>query len=324
MVYRFLATGLIILLSLFSSAPLSALSIYNYDQALELSPPVLNLNADPGEEITTTLKLRNISELQLLIKSSVNDFVANDKDGTPKLILDDDHDNPHSMKSWFSSISDLSLDSQELRNIPITIKIPAGTSPGGYYSVVNFVGVPTNDTNSETIFSASLGAMIFLQVNGEINEKATIDSFYTYYDNSSRSTIFEQTPINFELTVKNTGNVHIQPTGKITVKDMFGNTISSLPINDEIYNILPNSSLEFTQSLDKSTLGSFPLFGFYSATIELDYGQNSDQILSSSTSFWVVPYKVLLIGAAISLAIVFATVSIIKFYKKHKTKQSKK
>src|SRR4051812_38713195 len=74
----------------------------NVGQALEIAPPVINLTANPGQTITTQIFLRNVSSGPLVVNGTTNDFVAAGEDGTPKVLLNDDSNNPYSMKSWVS------------------------------------------------------------------------------------------------------------------------------------------------------------------------------------------------------------------------------
>src|SRR6476469_3229649 len=121
-----------------SAATVPATNPSSAGQALEIAPPVLSLTADPGQVIKTTLKLRNVSNDRLVVRGQVNDFVANGEDGTPKLILDDGETNPYSMKSWIQALPALNMKSKELQDLPVTIHVPAGSAPGGYFAVIRF------------------------------------------------------------------------------------------------------------------------------------------------------------------------------------------
>src|SRR3546814_554063 len=58
-------------------------------QALEIAPPVINIKANPGETVKTTISLRDVSTSPLVVRNQINDFVAAGEDGTPKILLDD-------------------------------------------------------------------------------------------------------------------------------------------------------------------------------------------------------------------------------------------
>src|SRR5438105_15027462 len=68
----------------------------NTGQALEIAPPVINLTANPGQTIKTQILLRDISSGSLIVTGQANDFVAAGEDGTPKVILNEEANNPYS------------------------------------------------------------------------------------------------------------------------------------------------------------------------------------------------------------------------------------
>ena len=58
-------------------------------QALEIAPPVVNISANPGQTVKTQISLRDVSSGPLIVTGQINDFVAGDENGTPKILLDD-------------------------------------------------------------------------------------------------------------------------------------------------------------------------------------------------------------------------------------------
>lgn len=107
-------------------------------QALEIAPPVINLKADPGQTISTTINLRDISSQPLVVTGTVDDFTANGEDGIPKILLDQAEPTPYSIKSWVQPLSKLTLKSRQIEALPVTIVVPKDASPGGYYGVIRF------------------------------------------------------------------------------------------------------------------------------------------------------------------------------------------
>lgn len=269
-------------------------------QALEIAPPVISLTADPGQTITTNISLRDISSGDLLVTNEVNDFVAGGEDGTPRVILDEDSSNPYSLKSWITTIPQILLKPKEIKSIKVTISVPANASPGGYFGVIRFTGTPPELEGTGVSLSASLGSLILIKINGDAKEQLAIEDFYVA-NGDSKGSLFEATPLNFVERIKNTGNIQEQPAGLVTIKDMFGNVVATLPVNQPPRDILPDSIRKFEQPLDSSVIGNRILFGYYTASLDVTYGAEK-QTLTSSTSFWIIPYK--LIGLVIVLLIV--------------------
>ncbi len=302
---RFIAvTTCIITLACVASASV-AHAANETGQALEIAPPVVNLTADPGEVKDVSISLRDISENSLVVSGQVNDFSARGEDGTPQLNLDDTEANPYSIKSWIDPLKQLTLQPREVKSLPVTIRVPKNAAPGGYYGVIRFTANAPGVTGNGVSLSASLGALIFIRVNGDAKESTSVAEFYTSSKDGTRNWLFESQPVTFVARVKNDGNVHEQPTGQITVKDIFGNVVTSVNMNLERRNVLPGSIRKFESDMDKSNIGDRFLFGYYTASIKLTYG-TKDQTTTANLSFWVIPWRLVLtvIGVVIVLIIV--------------------
>jgi hypothetical protein len=281
-------------------------------QALEIGPPVITLSGNPGETVETTISLRDISSTDLYVSAQVNDFEANGEDGTPKVILDEDVTTPYSFKEWLRPIAPLVLEPREIRSLKVYIDIPDSASPGGYYGIVRFTGVPPELEGTGVSLNASLGSLIFLKVNGEANEELALEEF-SASSGGITSWILEGTPITFTQRIKNTGNTFEQPVGLITVKDMFGKTIATIPVNEEQRLIIGNSTRKFEQTLDSSILGDKILFGKYTAEFTMSYGTSSTE-LTDTMSFWVIPYKLIGMGIILLIVLFFALRFLIRRY----------
>lgn len=275
-------------------------------QALEIAPPVLNLKADPGETIKTVISLRDVSTSALVVRNQINDFIAAGEDGTPKLLLDDSKEqSPYSLKEWVQPLPELTLKPKEVNKLPVTIHVPKNAAPGGYYAVIRFTASPPGLDGTGVSLSASLGTLILLRVNGDAKEDMQVEQFAAS-KNGEVNWLFESQPITFLTRVKNNGSLHEQPTGQITIKDMFGNTVANVNVNLNRNNVLPASIRKFEQPLDSSVIGDRALFGPYTADLKLSYGSEG-QTITSSTSFWVIPYRMILFAV---LLIVIAIVVI--------------
>jgi hypothetical protein len=266
-------------------------------QALEIGPPVLNLSANPGETIKATISLRDVSPTSLLVHGQVNDFIASGEDGTPKIILDEGVTSPYSFKDWVAPLSSLTLKSKQVKTLPITINVPANASPGGYYGVVRFTATPPDLEGTGVSLAASLGSLILLKINGAAKESLSITEFSASHD-GNKGTLFETAPIVFTERLKNSGNIHEEPTGTVTITDMFGNTLATLGVNQPTRDILPDSIRKFESSLDETNIGSKILFGLYHAELKVTYGE-SKQTLTSKFDFWVIPYTLIGIGIVV-------------------------
>jgi hypothetical protein len=289
----------------------SAQSTTRKGQGLEISPPLRDLKANPGQTVKTTVKVRNVTNNPLDVKAAVNDFTAAGEDGQPKLLLTDQETTPYSIKDWITTISSVTLQPKEQKTVNITMNVPSNASPGGHYGVVRFTGTPPGESSNAVALSASIGALILVRVSGNIQELASVEQFYTAQNNHQRW-LFEYGPVDLVQRIKNTGNVHIKPSGTVRVTNTFGRETATLKINEGGGNILPSSIRKFQQTLNKKLL-----FGRYKAQADIVYG-SKNTILVASTVFWVIPYKLIAIILALIALLIFG----IKRYNRYVIKRS--
>lgn len=282
-------------------------------QGLEISPPLAELKADPGQTIRTTLRIRNVTQQTLVVSSEINDFTAGGEDGQPKLLLEEGESSPYSVKEWISTIPEVTLKSGEQQPVTITMTVPGNASPGGHYGVVRFTGTPPGIEGTGVSLSASIGQLILVNISGNVTESAKIAEIFAS-QNNERSGFFEYGPITLVERIENTGNVHIKPSGTVRVTNMFGKETASFSLNENGGNILPSSIRKFEQQVDKKLL-----FGRYTIQVDAVYGADN-KITTGSSTFWVIPYKLILMAIAAIALIIF----LIKRYNRHIVKKASK
>lgn len=293
-------------------------------QALEISPPLLSLDADPGNSINTKILVRDISAVDLLVTTEINDFESDGVTGAPKILLNekDSEKNPYSLKDWIATIPSIKLEAKQIESVPVTINVPASASPGSYFAVVRFSGTPANQTGTSVGLTSSVGALVFVRVSGDAKRNLTISDFYAGNDGKKKG-LFESTPVDFTVQLKNEGNVVEQPVGTITVKDMFGNEQGRLPVNSTESYVLPGSTREFSAKFDSSTVGKNRiLFGRYTADLKISYGDN--KTLTETMSFWIIPYKLIILLVIILVGIIIAFRTWMLRYKKRVINQARR
>jgi hypothetical protein len=267
-------------------------------QGLEISPPVIELSANPGDTLTTSIRIRNVTSGQLIAKGKADDFGAGSgEDGQPKLLLDETGSTRFSLKYWVQGVPDLLLAPQELKITTIKIVVPKNAEPGGHFGVVRFTAVPPELDGTGVSLSASIGALILLKVSGAITEKVSLSEFSTSQSTTEKGkppvvrkgSFFEHGPIDFLVRLHNEGSVHEKVTGTITVKDWTDKKVDTLQVNDKGGNVLPDSIRRFDVPFPQKQL-----FGHYTAALSLNYSNGKS--LTANLSFWVIPWKLILLG----------------------------
>jgi hypothetical protein len=268
-------------------------------QGLEISPPLIELAADPGQTLKTTIQIRNITTGTLIAKPQTNDFTSNGVDGLPQLQLDEGEPSPFSIRDWIAPIPDTRLEKDAQASIEVTIAVPANASPGAHFGVIRFTGVPPELENNGVSLSASLGSLVFITVSGDAVEKSSIQEIRAS-QNGEQGTFFEKGPITLTQIIKNDGNTFVRPNGTVRVTDIFGKEAGSYPLNQDNRLILPGSTREFTQQFEKGGL-----FGRYTMQVDMVYGTDNT-IVSESMTFWVIPYKLVAVGLLVIALIILA------------------
>lgn len=166
--------GLVIALLCVVTPTIAAQGNANQGQGLEISPPLRELSANPGQIVKATVRVRNVTNETLIVRAEVNDFTASGEDGQPKLLLEDGEKSPYSVKEWISTITTVTLRSKEQKPIEIVMNVPGDASPGGHYGVVRFTGTPPGIDDTGVSLSASIGALVLVNVSGDVQESAKI------------------------------------------------------------------------------------------------------------------------------------------------------
>lgn len=309
----------LIVLTLFEHQMAYAQNPSSVGQGFQISPVIVELNADPGQTYILDIKLRNVTTNTLVSKSQVNNFGAKGENGDPQIFLDQNENNANGMKNWVGKIPDYTFSPKESRTIPVKINLPNNAEPGGHYGVIRFTGVAPELANDQSAvaLSASVGTLVLIRVSGDVKESARLEEFFVS-QNGHKSGFFETGPLDITERIKNTGNVHIKPTGSATIKDMFGRTVASLKVNDPPKNVLPDSIRRFEQKLDQQWL-----FGRYSANLDLTYG-STNQKLAGQLIFWVIPWKLILAILVLLVLIILILRSGLKRYNRYIISKSKR
>lgn len=282
-------------------------------QGLEIAPPLVDLKADPGQTIKTQIRVRNVTKDPLVIKAQFEDFVANGEDGQPKILLKEGEKSPYSIKDWLVSTSGVTLASGQRESIEVIVNVPKDASPGGHYGVVRFTGAPPEIADTGVSLSASVGTLVLVNVSGNVSQSAKVIELFTS-KNGKRGSLFEYGPLSVTTRVQNTGNTHFQPKGTLQVTNMFGKNVLVEQFNQDNRNVLPGSIRKFEQNINKKWL-----FGRYTVKADVVYGTDS-QITSASKTFWVIPYKLIIIFILAIALLVF----IIKRYNTYIVNRAKK
>jgi hypothetical protein len=245
---------------------------------LALSPPTFELSANPGDVLENTIRLENLTERSMKIAVDKRNFTALGEEGGIDFTTEDEEAS-FSLASWVTVFpSEAEIGPKKTITFTFRTEIPLNAEPGGHFGSIVFKTGGAMPGQTGAALSQELGALVLLRVAGKATEKAFLESF------NSNKKIWEKGPVEFEIRVRNQGNVHIKPIGIITITDFFGKKVDSF--NIEPKNVLPGSIRKSTAVWNKKFL-----IGKYNATVILNYGIQN-QMISGSTTFIAFPYKI--------------------------------
>ncbi len=245
--------------------------------ALSVSPQVFEVSADPGDSVTESFKIVNGTDIELTLSATPKNFTPRGEEGGINLIQEGE---PHSLAHWTTvSPAEVAVPARGSQVFDFTINLPFDAEPGSHLGSVIVQTNPIDIDGSGAVVSQEIGPLILVSVSGDIVESAEISSFTT-------DSFWEKGPILLETRVTNNGNVHFKPSGTIEIKNMFGNVVATIDLDER--NVLPNSTRKL---VNEWAPGGFTV-GHYTADLTMVYGSDN-VILTDTTSFTVFPYKVI-------------------------------
>ena len=267
-----------------------------------VEPGKTEIFLNPGESVVKNISVTSRVEKTVKFKLTTEDFIGTN-DAKQPVVLMGDTNSPYSLKDFIvPEISEFSLEFGEKISIPVTVTVPLNAEPRGYYGALIISNEPDKlspenikDTAGQTRIISRIGSLFLLRINGEGKEAGNIEGFKTI---GPAQTFYSARPTGFEIAYKNTGNVHLVPHGTITIKNIFGQTISTLPV--DAYFVLPDSiryrEINWTKGFS---------VGRYTANLSL-YKGYGNEFAESKISFWIIPWKILIPVFVVIMLIIMA------------------
>jgi hypothetical protein len=309
---------------------------------LTVSPPVLDLQTQAGQPVTAEIKVKSFSQEPEDIRVSLMKFVASDTGDKPKLLELEPTD---LFPQWVSFSEDrFILQPETWKSINLTYNPPVTAPPGQYFTIV-FNREREVEMPGGAVAKGAAAILVLSQVNSSRVHRqldlALLDGNRLGFKTARQ--IYEFLPVEFQTTLTNAGNVHELIKGNIFVHWNTGRRrdIDILEVNPEKSFTLPQTTRTFISTwtngfpiwetqfddagnpvLDKhgrptkklkwdlSKLTSFRI-GKYSATLILIYNDGTKDIpIEAETSFWVIPWRILLVLLIVCILLFFGLKSL--------------
>lgn len=316
----FLAVAAVGLALLSVPAPRVAAQSANNGQGngLKIAPVRTDLTIEKGGSRQVSLFVENITAFPLTVSGIKNDFIAaDDESGEPRIILNEDESAPgNSFKKLVGALPTLTLKPNERREVRVTLSVPKDASSGGYYGAIRFApGDSKNDSNVS--LTASVGSIFLVRVPGNVTERLQVESFGVANTDGVTNSLFDSGPVTVVTRFKNLGNIHLQPFGRVVVKDFKGKVVHEFEINDvqPRGSVLPGSIRKYENKEDdkKQKLLANKAFGRYTVEGSFGYGSDGELILAKKT-FYIIPFKLIAAVLFVIAFLIFVLPRLIRAY----------
>ena len=307
--------------------------------SLTISPVFLNLTAYTGKTVKSKIKLTNNNTFAESYKLSVMKFKPDEKGES--IIPIENNTNDESL-SWIRILKpEIIVQGKSSETVEFEVKVPDYAFLGYYFGITvqrakeQFARTDTTNVVGQAIMPIMLDVVragdkgqLFVDGDANIYKRAELVSFTT------SSWWYEYLPAEFEVKFKNTGKVHLVPFGDIVVQQ--GDVdLGSVKFNESGGNTLPGVTRTYKSSWNDGFIirepmkknGEFVMdkngkktyhtvikwdsltkmrIGKYTAKaiVVFNNGRN-DVPLEALVSFWVIPWKIILVIALILALLIF-------------------
>ncbi len=271
--------------------------------SMTMSPTSLRYELDAGKSASGSLTLINDGTEAYDFKVYSTPYNVSGEDYIQSFQLKPAQTN---VASWIkTSQVPLHLEPGKHVAVPYEISVPSGVGPGGYYAVI-FTETKVEPKGTSGVASKKrVGAILYLRVNGAVDEQGRLLSFKTDFWQT-------EPPLKTTLRLSNEGNVHYQADASIYVADLFGNVKAKLQTS---HVVLPQTIRKISQEWKGAP--SFGLFRVYGSVNMLGRTENlgTHYVLIMSSLFFII-----VVTAFTFLAIVCTALAIRQRKSKSKSK----
>lgn len=250
--------------------------------------PDLTYEADPGAVIEDAVTLFNFGTVQLTFRIYATD-AFNNADGQFDLLSGDQQ--PVDVGSWVTLPQEMvTVPPGKQVTLPITIKIPAGTTPGDHTGAIlaSNQAIGAGPEGGAVTLDRRTGTRLYLRVNGPLFPELAVANVETTYHQALNS-LGGSADVTYRI--ENRGNVRLAGAASVTIAGPFGLGERKVELPN-VSELLPGEDVEFTVTVeDVSAL----MVAF--TTVRLEPANGASASASASTgddTTFVPPLTVLL------------------------------
>lgn len=281
-------------------------------EGLKIAPAIVEDRAEPGETYRFTLTITNISDAEQTYYMGAHDIVGLDDSGKPVFAQEGLEQSGYEISSWIRfPESIITLGSGESKQVAFSVQVPSDASPGSHFGGVYFDKRPPQLQTTGAGVGFRVGNVISLRIAGDIAELVQLHEF------STDKLVYDVPDVTFRTKIANAGNVLERPRGFIEISDMRGKQVARVDINDSASPVFPKSDRVY---LSQWKTEDFAI-GRYQALASIVYGEEGRQTITATTSFWVLPLKLIGIVFGAVLGFVLLVYLLVRAHIRRKLKE---
>jgi hypothetical protein len=298
------------------------------DFNLQVTPSPLVTTVKPGTKTALELKIRNNGSGAENLKIDPRAFTLNNNSSSVNLL----DTAPADVAGWVSfSAPKFTIAPGEWFTENVSFNVPKDAGFSYSFALVITRQVNPKPLGGTQAINASLAVFTLVNVDRPgAKSSLTVGGF------SSSKHMYEYLPAVFSIRFHNTGNTIAQPSGTLFIQHGTGKSnLATLPVNASNGYILPGTERTITANWDDG----FPAYqtvhnpdgttsqklvwnwgnlsrlriGRYTAHLVAVYNQaGRDVPIEGTVSFWVIPWKILLVLLTVVLLVLFALFMLVR------------
>lgn len=307
--------------------------------SLQVSPSPLVATVQPGADRILELQIRNTNTTSQALKMDIRSFDINSTSGEVKL---NNTVSPEIRELVSFESPKFTLAAGEI--FTQRIHVHPGVNTGFSYNFALVVSQQNPPKVSKGKSAIAGSVAVFTLIN--VDKPGAVRKFELKSVAVGRHS-YEYLPADISVTLKNTGNTNVQPSGTIFIQRNSSDSkpIAMLPLNNTGGYVLPGVNRTFSASWT----GGFPHFettetngkkerrlvwqggfsnlriGRYVAKVVAIYDDGQRDIpATAEVSFWVIPWKLLLAALLIVIILIVGITAVIRMFLKAVGKTSNK
>lgn len=205
---------------------------------LMTSPLPLNITTKPGVPVTADIRVKNNGNQTETLKVELLKFGANGNSGQPQI----QERTPRDLYFNWVQFSENTFNAEPnvWKTVRMKISPPKEAAFGYYYAVLFSRATPGKAANGQSAVEGGVASLVLLNVDAPGSRRqAEVVSMQATHK------VYEFLPAEFSVDIKNSGNIHLSPTGSMFIKR--GNEqVAAMDFNNEQGNILPGTDRSFS------------------------------------------------------------------------------